>query len=71
MVANVGAPIFAPSPAQGQIAEGGNNITFMAVGVDAAIVAFAQSHRMKVVGHTLCWHGQSPPWMFRGQDGNS
>ncbi len=33
------------------------------------IVAFAQSHRMKVVGHTLCWHGQSPPWMFRGPDG--
>ena len=33
------------------------------------IVAFAQSHRMKVVGHTLCWHGQSPAWMFRGPDG--
>ena len=33
------------------------------------IVEFAQSHRMKVVGHTLCWHGQSPPWMFRGPDG--
>ncbi len=24
---------------------------------------------MKVVGHTLCWHGQTPPWMFRGADG--
>jgi len=30
------------------------------------IVAFAQSHRMKVVGHTLCWHSQAPAWMFRG-----
>ena len=33
------------------------------------IVEFAQSHDMKVVGHTLCWHGQSPAWMFRGPDG--
>jgi len=42
MVANVGAPIFAPSPATGQVAEGGDNITFMAVGVDATVVAYAQ-----------------------------
>jgi endo-1,4-beta-xylanase len=33
------------------------------------IVAFAQIHRMKVIGHTLCWHAQSPSWMFRGKDG--
>ncbi len=33
------------------------------------IVEFARSHRMKVVGHTLCWHGQTPQWMFRGPDG--
>ncbi len=33
------------------------------------IVDFAQSHGMKVVGHTLCWHGQTPPWMFQGPDG--
>ncbi len=33
------------------------------------IVDFAREHRMKVVGHTLCWHDQTPPWMFRGQDG--
>jgi endo-1,4-beta-xylanase len=30
---------------------------------------FARSHGMKVVGHTLCWHGSSPNWMFRGPDG--
>jgi len=33
------------------------------------IVDFAQRHGMKVVGHTLCWHGQSPRWMFQGPDG--
>jgi endo-1,4-beta-xylanase len=33
------------------------------------IVDFAQRHRMKVAGHTLCWHSQSPAWMFRGPDG--
>ena len=24
---------------------------------------------MKVVGHTLCWHSQSPAFLFRGPDG--
>jgi endo-1,4-beta-xylanase len=33
------------------------------------IVDFARRRRMKVVGHTLCWHGQTPPWMFRGEGG--
>jgi endo-1,4-beta-xylanase len=33
------------------------------------IVDFAQHHRMKVIGHTLCWHSQSPAWLFRGPDG--
>jgi len=33
------------------------------------IVDFAQGHGMKMVGHTLCWHSQSPAWMFRGPDG--
>lgn len=33
------------------------------------IVDFAQSHRMKVIGHTLCWHSQSPAFLFRGPDG--
>ncbi len=32
------------------------------------IVAFAQAHQMKVVGHTLCWHSQSPAWLFQGPD---
>ena len=32
------------------------------------IVAFARRHRMKVVGHTLCWHSQAPAWLFRGED---
>ena len=29
-----------------------------------AMVAFAQSHGMKVRGHTLVWHRQTPAWMF-------
>ncbi len=33
------------------------------------IVEFARQHQMKVVGHTLCWHSQSPGWLYRGTDG--
>jgi GH35 family endo-1,4-beta-xylanase/lysophospholipase L1-like esterase len=33
------------------------------------IVAFAEQHHMKVVGHNLCWHSQTPAWLFRGADG--
>lgn len=29
-----------------------------------ALVAFAEQHRLRVVGHTLCWHQQSPAWFF-------
>jgi len=29
-----------------------------------ALVRFAAEHRMAVVGHCLCWHQQSPAWMF-------
>jgi endo-1,4-beta-xylanase len=38
---------------------------------DAAdrIAAFARGHDMKLVGHTLCWHNQTPRWMFSGDDG--
>jgi len=32
------------------------------------LVAFAKQHQMKVIGHTLCWHAQSPAWMFEGSD---
>lgn len=33
------------------------------------IVDFAREHRTKVVGHTLCWHSQSPAFLYRGADG--
>jgi endo-1,4-beta-xylanase len=29
-----------------------------------AIIAFAQKNGMKVRGHTLCWHNQTPKWFF-------
>nr|WP_084406969.1 endo-1,4-beta-xylanase [Pedobacter panaciterrae] len=34
------------------------------------IVAFAQEHNLKVRGHTLCWHNQTPKWMFYDKLGN-
>jgi endo-1,4-beta-xylanase len=33
------------------------------------IVAFAKAHNMQVIGHTLCWHNQSPRWMFQDDGG--
>jgi endo-1,4-beta-xylanase len=33
------------------------------------IVEFARQHDMKVVGHTLVWHQQSPKWMFADESG--
>ena len=33
------------------------------------LAAFASAHGMKVIGHTLCWHGAEPAWMFAGADG--
>lgn len=35
-----------------------------------SIVAFAQAHGLKVRGHNLCWHEQTPDWLFKGADGN-
>ena len=35
-----------------------------------SIVAFAQAHGLKVRGHNLCWHEQTPKWLFRDSTGN-
>lgn len=34
-----------------------------------AIVAFAEKNGMKVRGHTLCWHNQTPKWFFTDTEG--
>jgi endo-1,4-beta-xylanase len=34
-----------------------------------SIVAFAQAHGLRVRGHNLCWHEQTPDWLFKGADG--
>ncbi|MBZ4665644.1 MAG: Endo,4-beta-xylanase [Mahella sp.] len=34
------------------------------------IVEFARQNGMKVVGHTLIWHNQTPDWVFKDADGN-
>lgn len=36
-----------------------------------SIVAFAQRHKMKMRGHTLCWHNQAPRWMFTDAKGDT
>jgi endo-1,4-beta-xylanase len=36
-----------------------------------AIVRFAQEHGLKVRGHALCWHEQTPKWLFTGADGKA
>lgn len=35
-----------------------------------AIVAFAQAHHLKIRGHNLCWHQQTPAWFFKDSAGN-
>ena len=32
-------------------------------------VAFGETNRMFIIGHTLIWHSQTPPWVFQGADG--
>ncbi len=34
-----------------------------------AYLDFAQKHRMEVIGHTLVWHSQTPPWVFQDTNG--
>ncbi|RYY98810.1 MAG: hypothetical protein EOO11_06910 [Chitinophagaceae bacterium] len=36
-----------------------------------SIVAFAQRHSMKLRGHTLVWHNQTPDWIFTDSKGDS
>lgn len=33
------------------------------------IVNFAMANSMKMRGHTLCWHNQTPPWIFKDDAG--
>ena len=35
-----------------------------------SIVNFAVRNKLKVRGHTLCWHAQTPAWLFRDSAGN-
>ncbi|MGY3091299.1 endo-1,4-beta-xylanase [Hymenobacter sp. UYAg731] len=34
-----------------------------------AIVDYAQAHKLKVRGHNLCWHEQTPNWLFKDAQG--
>jgi len=36
-----------------------------------AIVDFAQRHGLRVRGHNLCWHQQTPRWMFTDAKGDT
>jgi endo-1,4-beta-xylanase len=36
-----------------------------------SIAAFAVRNKMKMRGHTLCWHNQTPPWMFTDEKGDT
>ncbi|WP_242696161.1 endo-1,4-beta-xylanase [Longitalea luteola] len=36
-----------------------------------SIVHFAQRHGMKVRGHALCWHEQTPDWFFKDASGKT
>jgi len=34
-----------------------------------SIVSFAIKNGIKIRGHNLCWHQQTPEWIFKGDDG--
>jgi len=36
-----------------------------------SIAAFAQRNNLKMRGHTLCWHSQTPKWLFIDSNGAS
>lgn len=36
-----------------------------------SIAAFAQRHKIKLRGHTLCWHNQTPAWLFTDAKGDT
>ncbi len=36
-----------------------------------SIVAFAKRHKIKVRGHTLVWHAQTPNWLFKDTKGDT
>jgi endo-1,4-beta-xylanase len=36
-----------------------------------SIAAFTQRNGLKLRGHALCWHNQTPPWLFKDSSGNT
>src|SRR5256885_358115 len=36
-----------------------------------SIVQFAVSHHLRIRGHNLCWHNQTPAWVFKDSTGQA
>jgi endo-1,4-beta-xylanase len=34
------------------------------------LMAYCQKNNLKVIGHTLVWHNQTPAWVFKDDEGN-